>query len=490
MCKEKIIEKIKDINLIKLLYIIASVLFISPSVLYLINNKTVLNFKKEFRFLLNNVNTVKQTMVYLLVITILILIYFFIIKKRKELFKDIKSVMIFILIVSFIFIFTVPMFSSDVFYYLGIGRLNSEYGQNPYYTSMTQYVDGNPSLDLNSDTVMLQGYNSYWAKTTVIYGPIWTLICSIVAKLSLGSIDFGLLVFKLVNLTVHILNCCFIYKISKKKIFVLLYGLNPFVLIEGIVNVHNDIFMVLFILIALYYLLKKKKIAISIVFLALATCIKYFTILLLPFFVIYHFRKEKVLIRILKCIKYGLFFVALVAIPYLLYIRDISVFAGLWEQQSKVTKSLYLVIMQYFTGYEKIIKYSLYVYIFFFALKNILLLFDPKINLKEQMQYNFYLVLIFLFVLITNFQPWYIMWLFPFMLYQKASNIKLIIQTGLISMYANSVFLIYGEYWRYGVYFYLILISGMIICSIYNNKREIINYIKSKSKLISIVKDK
>ena len=284
MNKNEFIKKIKDINLIKLLYVIAAFVFIIPSIVYFVKNKTVLGFKKEFRFLLNDVNTLKQTIAYLIIITILISIYFLIIKRRKELFKDIKSVIIFILIISSIFVFTIPMLSSDVFYYLGIGRLNGEYGQNPYYISMAEYVDANPDLDINSDTVMLQGYNSYWAKTTVVYGPIWTIICSIVSKLSLGNIDFGLLVFKLVNLTIHILNCCIIYKLSKKKIFVLLYGLNPFILLEAIVNVHNDIFMILFILLALYYLLKKKNLVLSVVFLAIATCIKYFTILLIIIF--------------------------------------------------------------------------------------------------------------------------------------------------------------------------------------------------------------
>ncbi len=479
MNKNEFIKKIKDINLIKLLYVIAAFVFIIPSIVYFVKNKTVLGFKKEFRFLLNDVNTLKQTIAYLIIITILISIYFLIIKRRKELFKDIKSVIIFILIISSIFVFTIPMLSSDVFYYLGIGRLNGEYGQNPYYISMAEYVDANPDLDINSDTVMLQGYNSYWAKTTVVYGPIWTIICSIVSKLSLGNIDFGLLVFKLVNLTIHILNCCIIYKLSKKKIFVLLYGLNPFILLEAIVNVHNDIFMILFILLALYYLLKKKNLVLSVVFLAIATCIKYFTILLLPFFVIYHFKNEKALIRIFKCIKYGLFFVLLVFIPYILYIRDFTVFAGIWEQQRKITKSLYLVIRQFLPGYEKIINYALYIFIYCFILKNILFLFNPKINFKKEMKYNFYLILIFLFVLITNFQPWYIMWLIPFMLYQKASNIKLIIQTGLISMYANSVFLIYGENWRYGVQFYLILIIGMILFYLYNNKNKIKKHIKN-----------
>ena len=473
MKTNNIIKKLKEVNLIKIVFLMAGIMFIMPSLNYMIKNKTVLGFDKEFKFLLNDVNSIKQTIIYLVVITILILIYFLIIKKRKELFKNIKSVMIFILIISSIFILTVPVFSSDIFYYLGIGRLSFEYGQNPYYVSMQQYINENPGLDLEKDTIMAQENNSYWAETTVVYGPIWTFICSVIAKLSLGNVDLGLLLFKLLNLLVHILNCYYIYKLSKKKVFVLLYGLNPFILIEGLVNVHNDIFMILFMLISFYYLIKKKNILLSIVFLALATCIKYFTIILLPFVIIYHFRKENAGIRTLKCIEYGLFFIMIIAIPYMFYIKDISVFAGIGAQQNKIAKSLCLVIQQYFAGYEDLVVYSLYAYIYFFIFKNIIFLYNKKVKLYKEMRSNFYMILIFLFVLITNFQPWYIMWLFPFIIWQKASNIKFIIQTSLISMYANSIFLIYGEYWIYGVYFYLILVAGMLIACVYNNKRKI-----------------
>ncbi len=480
MDKNNFINKIKNINLIKVLFIVSSFTFIIPSIIYICKFKTILGFNKEFKFLLDDSNRILQTIVYLIIVTLLILIYFLIIKKRKELFRDMKSVMIFIFIISLIFVFAIPFFSSDVFYYLGIGRLNSEYGQNPYYISMRQYVDENSKLDLNSDTIIQQGYNSYWSKTIVIYGAVWTLICSIVSKLSLGNIDFGLLVFKLINLTIHMLNCYYIYKLSKKKVFVLLYGLNPFILIEGIVNVHNDIFVVLFILISFYFLLKKNKLWLSVLFLALATGIKYFAILILPFLIIYYYRKEKPSLRIIKCIQYGLFFSLIFLIPYVLYIRDLNVFSGLWEQQNKITKSLYLVIKTYFAGYERIIRICLYIFIYAFALKNILFLFNPKIKLKKEMQYNLYLIMIFSFVLITSFQPWYIMWLFPFIIWQKAPNIKLIVQTGLISLYSNSVFLIHGENWRYGVQFYLILIIGMILFVLYNNRKKISNKFTSR----------
>ena len=160
-------------------------------------------------------------------------------------------------------------------------------------------------------------------------------------------------------------------------------------------------------------------------------------------------------------------------------------FAGLWEQQSKVAKSLYLVLRETFKNVNyKITQYLLVGFAYIFFIKNLCLLFNPNIKIKKEMTHNLYFIMIFLFVLITNFQPWYIMWLFPLMIWQKASNIKLIVQTGLISMYANSVFLINGEYWKYGVYFYLILITCMILFALYNNKDKIIRKIKQEENRI------
>ena len=109
--------------------------------------------------------------------------------------------------------------------------------------------------------------------------------------------------FKLLNLMVHIFNCYMIYKISHKKIFSIIYGLNPFVLIEALSNVHNDIFVIAFILLATYFLIRKKNLFVATLFLSLATAIKYFAILLLPITIIYYFRKEKPQTRFIKLYK-------------------------------------------------------------------------------------------------------------------------------------------------------------------------------------------
>ena len=433
MEKIKKIVNDKESIILKILFVLACVMFAVPSIEYYINNKTVFQFDQWFKFLLNNSDRFDQTIIYLIVLTILTILYIILIKNRKKIFKNTKTMFIFIAIIAVIFVAVIPFTCSDVFYYLGIGRINNEYGQNPYYTTIKDFVDaGDNSQYLSQDTVLAQGYINDWADSTVVYGPIWTLICNIVAGLSFGNIDIGLLVFKMINVIVHICNCYLIYKITNKKIFALIYGLNPFVLIEGIACVHNDMLVVLFILLTLYFLLKRKNLVVSLIFLALATTIKYFPILLLPFIIIYHFRKEKPLKRFGKCIQYGLIFAIFVIIPYILYIRDIEVFAGIFTQQEKLAKSIYIIATEYFESIPNVVnqlkKLLLGAFVIIYAAVCIVLLNKKEISFRNQMRKYEYFLVAFLFLLITNFQPWYILWLFPCMMWQKSEDINTIIR--------------------------------------------------------------
>ena len=273
--KDKVIKFINSKKIILIIFMLVSILFVTPSVKYVLENKTVLNFNEYFRFTLDDTNRIEQSIIYLVILTILTIFYYFIVKNRDKLFKNNKQMYIYIAMISLIFVIVVPFLSSDVFYYLGIGRIDSVYGQNPYYVTIKDFVEsGDNSQYLEQDTVLAKGNENDWRNTTVVYGPVWTLICTIVAGISFGNIDIALLTLKLLNMIVHIVNCYLIYKLTRKKLFVLLYGLNPYMFIEGIANVHNDIYVVTFILSSMYFLLKKKNIIASIVFLALATAIK------------------------------------------------------------------------------------------------------------------------------------------------------------------------------------------------------------------------
>lgn len=473
------IEKKININLIiKLLFAISCILFVLPSVVYLIKNGTVYGFDKWFCFLLNDSNRNMQTFLYLVVLAIMTMLYALILKRQKEIFKNIKQVLIYTLIISAIFLFSISFTCSDVFYYLGIGRLDSEYNQNPYYVTITGFVESQDNIEsLEKDTVLMQGYQNDWADTTVVYGPIWTAVCKFVAALSFGNIDIGILVFRFINIVIHILNCYLIYAVSKKKIFSAIYGLNPYMLIEGIMCIHNDIFVVCFILVAIYFLIKKKKILPAIVFLAMATAIKYFAILLLPLFIIYHFRDEKPLKRFGRCIQYGILFALIALIPYLFYIKDVNVFAGIFTMQTRFAKSFYIIISEYFTTPQNlnalVHKFLLAIFIYIYAARCLLLLlFKPQIKFNKESKEVEYFLIAFLFMLITNFQPWYIMWLFPLLMWQDSKNIKLIVQISLISQFANSIFLAYTEDWRNGTPFTFFMLLGVTICMYLNNRKK------------------
>lgn len=462
---------------LKILFIFVSLIFVIPSIRYYLEKRTILNFDRYYQFLLNNTDITKQTIAYIVVLSIITVIYYLLLKNRKVIFKDIKNILIFVAIISIIFIVMIPFTSSDIFYYLGVGRLNSEYGQNPYYTTIKDFVEQeNNNYYLVQDTVLQQGYHNPWSGTTVVYGPIWMMICKVVATLSLGNIDIGLLIFKIFNVLAHILNCYLIYKISHKKIFMLLYGLNPFVLIEGIGCVHNDIFVILFTLLSLYFLIKKKNILLSVIFIAIATAIKYFTILLLPFIIIYHFRQEKPSKRFLKCIQYGVVFLITVMTFYLVYIQDLKVLTGAFVQQEKLAKGLYVVLKEYFSDIPNIIEHTKEVLlgsfgiIYFFTC--IMLLNKKEISFRKEMRIVTYFIMAFLFLLITNFQPWYIMWLFPCLIWQRADTIKLITGMSILSQFANSIFLMYEENWHYGTPFIFVLIVGSLIIALVNQERR------------------
>ena len=474
-------------NWLKYGFIISLILFILPSIVYFIRNgnTTYVDKKLEYKFLLDsNINNNVHMVIYLAIVILMVVFYGLIIKKRKEIFKSVKDVYKFIVVVSLISVISLPFMSSDIYYYLGIGRLASKYKQNPYYTDMKSYVDNN-DVNLESDSVMKAGYDNYWANTTVVYGALWSMICSIVAFFSFGSLNVGILIFKLLNLVIHIFNCVLLYKLSRKKIFPILYGLNPFVLIEGIVNVHNDIFMVFFIILALYMIRVKKKIIPSILFVAFATIIKYVAILLLPLIVIYHCRNEKPGSRILKCIEFGLLFGVFVIIPYLLYIRDINVFNGIVAQQDRYAKGLYCYLLVKFPQYKSVVYGIRMIFMYIFALVYSIicarLITKKEIKWYKEIRKIYLIFMFFLMFMITNFQPWYFIWLSAIIVWQKADNIKLTNQMQIILIIANSVFVLYSERYTNVKEFFGVFVVLTWICMIANVVRRI--YRQNKAEL-------
>lgn len=457
---------------IQILLILLSIMFTIPSIIYLIQNKTVYEYDTYFKFLLNLINSKKiQTLIFIILYVLISLIYLALVKKSKQ-FKNIKEILILVGIVSIIFAIVLPFTSSDIFYYMGTGELDSRYNQNPYYVSMEEYYTQNQ--ENIQDEILQKGAVSYWRKTTVVYGPIWTLICKMLTFISFKNITLCLYIFKLANVIAHCINCYLIYKITNKKSFACIYGLNPFILLEGITNVHNDIIVITFILLGLYFLLKKKNLLVATIFLSLATGIKYFAIMLLPIFILTYYKNEENLGKRFKyCLKYGIIFVAILAIAYLIYFRDFNILKAMLVQDTKYTKSLHLITLTYFgTDISVTLKnIMMIIFILGYVKFAIDLLTQKEINLRKTMQkYN--LLLLFFMLVLTSFQPWYIIWLFATFMWQKPKMIKKIINLSLVSQLGNCAFMLNVESYVYDIYFIGIIVFCYLILDIITEKKE------------------
>ena len=162
----------KKISII--VFILIGILFSVPSILYLKTHKSVDGYNGALYYFLHT-NSLKHTILGAVVFALLLissfLIYFRIIKNSKNL--NIKKILFFVLIIGFTFIIALPNTSTDLFYYMGTGRVLEEYGQNPYYMTIAEILKYNP------EDLILRN-SGPWKYTTVVYGPIWMIISFIV----------------------------------------------------------------------------------------------------------------------------------------------------------------------------------------------------------------------------------------------------------------------------------------------------------------------
>ena len=111
-------EKIKKVVMISS-YIILSVLFAIPSLIWILQNKTIYGFRSTFKYLLtDNINRIEQMLVFLIIFSAISIMYLIILKNYKKIFQNVKQIIMFIIVITAIFSFTLPFTSSDIFYYI------------------------------------------------------------------------------------------------------------------------------------------------------------------------------------------------------------------------------------------------------------------------------------------------------------------------------------------------------------------------------------
>lgn len=355
----------------------------------------------------------------------------------------------YIIIISILYTLILPIISSDVYYYIGTGWQQIKYLGNPYYESI------NSVINFKNDE-MLKFVS--WNNMKAAYGPVWMMVSKILMTISNGNLVYGLFIFKIFNLLLHLYNCYLIYKITNNNKYVYCYALNPFILFEGLTNVHNDMLIITLILVSLYFLYND-KFKFSIIFLTLSLLAKYITVLLVPFYYIYIIRHK----NIISILKYMGIMIAIVLLSFLPYARDLNVLDGLLKEGSRYSQSFQFLVLS--IGWKSANLNTLINYMCNFLIIATVVYFSVlMMKSKENSNVSFnesILVILYLFIFfyMKNLKGWYMLWIVPFAL-SDFKYFKTFINISLAVMISNLVYIIFvGDYWQLGVLIYLIFTS-------------------------------
>lgn len=141
-----------------------------------------------------------------------------------------------------------PANSTDIFGYIGLGRIAGIYGANPYTHTYSEFADlYSPYIEWN---------------ITMPYGPALLPVIMGAGWLSQHGVLLSVFSLKFIWLLTHCLNCRLLYQLLKawgqSPVFGLfVFGLNPLLLLEQIANGHNDGALILFGLLAIWALQRR-----------------------------------------------------------------------------------------------------------------------------------------------------------------------------------------------------------------------------------------
>jgi hypothetical protein len=176
--------------------------------------------------------------------------------------------------------FAIPMLSDDFYRFIWDGRLLAS-GYHPFAQVPSYYVENNISVP-GIDQSLYSKLNS--KNYFTIYPPVAQFIFWISATCS-SSIHGSLLVMKLLVLLSEIGSIVLICKIldhfKLPSARILIYALNPLVILELMGNVHLEAVMIFFFLLSFHFLVRGKLLPAAFMF-AISICVKLIPILFLP----------------------------------------------------------------------------------------------------------------------------------------------------------------------------------------------------------------
>lgn len=194
-------------------------------------------------------------LIYFVLMALLFGFHYVFLKSYKQV-----NVLYLSLIIASMLLLSYPFLSHDLFNYIFDAKILTVYGDNPYLKKALDYPQ--------DEWIRFM----HWTHRPYPYGPTFLPITLIPSFLSFGKFILNFFLFKLTNIVFYLLAVYLLNKMNKK--WAVFFATNPYILVEGIINVHNDFIALVLSLVGIYYLLEKKEIK-SRIMLVIGAGIKY-----------------------------------------------------------------------------------------------------------------------------------------------------------------------------------------------------------------------
>jgi len=193
--------------------------------------------------------------IYLALVVLLFVAQYFFMRSWKKYNPLRISVVVALLLLA-----AYPLLSHDFFNYLFDAKIVTYYHKNPYILR---------ALDFPNDPWVRF---MHWTHRTYPYGPSFLIASLIPSFISGGKLIFNYIFFKVLFASCYVGSVWALSKIHKK--YALFFATSPLVLIEGLVNTHNDMLALFLAFLGISFLWNNKKYSARILF-ALSFLTKY-----------------------------------------------------------------------------------------------------------------------------------------------------------------------------------------------------------------------
>lgn len=209
------------------------------------------------------------TGIFVALCLVVFITYLYLLKKKINFY--------WLLVIATLGIFAYPMFSYDLFNYIFNAKMVWIYQANPHVRTAIEFAK-DPMLRFMQNVHTPAPYAYGWTLASLLPGLSWFIGKFTVAFWAMKAF---VALFWLAQL--WILKKLVAKLFPKESWRFWLFALNPLVLVETLINGHNDVVMMFLALLSYWFLLKSKKI-LALLFLLLSASIKYASVVLAPLY--------------------------------------------------------------------------------------------------------------------------------------------------------------------------------------------------------------